>query len=139
MTSRAAIGIALQLPLSPVRRRVMPTMTKSVAELKCCLASNSIAKRYRPASWYAIPLRLIVGFGFIQHGYAKLARGPEDFIGVLYAMGLPSSFLLGWLTIIVELVGGLMILVGASDSLSDAPNDARPVRRDHHGAPAKRI
>jgi len=35
-----------------------------------------------PASWYAIPLRLIVGFGFIQHGYAKLARGPEDFIGV---------------------------------------------------------
>ena len=33
-----------------------------------------------PASWYAIPLRLIVGFGFIQHGYAKLARGPEDFI-----------------------------------------------------------
>ena len=36
-----------------------------------------------PASWYAIPLRLIVGFGFIQHGYAKLARGPEDFIGVL--------------------------------------------------------
>jgi DoxX len=59
-----------------------------------------------PASWYAIPLRLIVGFGFIQHGYAKLARGPEDFIGVLHAMGLPSSFLLGWLTIIVELVGG---------------------------------
>ena len=42
-----------------------------------------------PASWYAIPLRLIVGFGFIQHGYAKLARGPEDFIGVLHAMGLP--------------------------------------------------
>jgi putative oxidoreductase len=66
-----------------------------------------------PASWYAIPLRLIVGFGFIQHGYAKLARGPEDFIGVLHAMGLPSSFLLGWLTIVVELVGGLMILVGA--------------------------
>jgi uncharacterized membrane protein YphA (DoxX/SURF4 family) len=44
-----------------------------------------------PASWYAMPLRLIVGFGFIQHGYAKLARGPEDFIGVLHAMGLPSA------------------------------------------------
>ena len=74
-----------------------------------------------PASWYAIPLRLIVGFGFIQHGYAKLARGPEDFIGVLHAMGLPSSFLLGWLTIIVELVGGLMILVGALISLAALP------------------
>jgi putative oxidoreductase len=57
-----------------------------------------------PASWYAIPLRLIVGFGFIQHGYAKLARGPEDFVGILHAMGLHASFLLGWLTIIVELL-----------------------------------
>src|SRR5215831_16941902 len=66
-----------------------------------------------PASWYAIPLRLIVGFGFIQHGYAKLARGPEDFIGILHAMGLPGSFLLGWLTIILELLGGLLILMGA--------------------------
>jgi putative oxidoreductase len=72
-----------------------------------------------PASWYAIPLRLIVRFGFIQHGYAKLARGPEDFIGVLHAMGLPSSFLL--LTIIVELVGGLMILVGALIPLATLP------------------
>src|SRR5262249_45524349 len=74
-----------------------------------------------PASWYAIPLRLIVGFGFIQHGYAKLARGPEDFIGVLHAMGLPSSFLLGWLTIVVELVGGLMILAGALIPLATLP------------------
>ena len=74
-----------------------------------------------PASWYAIPLRLIVGFGFIRHGYAKLARGPEDFIGVLHQMGLPSSFLLGWLTIIVELVGGLMILVGALIPLAALP------------------
>ena len=48
-----------------------------------------------PAGWYALPLRLIVGFGFMQHGYAKLARGPEDFISVLHAMGLPVPFLLG--------------------------------------------
>ena len=74
-----------------------------------------------PASWYAMPLRLIVGFGFIQHGYAKLARGPEDFIGVLHAMGLPSPFLLGWLTIVIELVGGLMILVGALIPLATLP------------------
>jgi hypothetical protein len=65
------------------------------------------------AGWYAIPLRLIIGFGFMQHGYAKLARGPEDFINVLHAMGLPVPFILGWATIVVELVGGLMILAGA--------------------------
>jgi hypothetical protein len=26
---------------------------------------------------WPIPLRLIVGYGFMEHGYAKLARGPE--------------------------------------------------------------
>src|SRR6516164_7041155 len=51
--------------------------------------------------WYALPLRLIIGFGFMQHCYAKLARGPEDFINVLHAMGLPVPFILGWATIIV--------------------------------------
>ena len=30
-----------------------------------------------PANWYAMPLRLIVGFGFLEHGYAKLARGAQ--------------------------------------------------------------
>ena len=36
-------------------------------------------------------------------------------------MGLPASFLLGWLTIIVELLGGLMILVGALIPLATLP------------------
>ena len=39
--------------------------------------------------------RLIVGFGFIQHGHAKLARGPQDIINVLRAMGVPTPFLPG--------------------------------------------
>jgi hypothetical protein len=29
-----------------------------------------------------MPPRLIVGFGFMQHGHPKLARGPEDFTNV---------------------------------------------------------
>ena len=47
-----------------------------------------------PTGWYAIPLRLIVGFGFMQHGYAKLARGLEDFINILHAIGAPGAFCL---------------------------------------------
>jgi putative oxidoreductase len=78
------------------------------------LACLSISPLPVPAAWYAIPLRLIIGFGFMQHGYAKLVRGPEDFIGVLHAMGLPIPFILGWATIIAELVGGLMILAALS-------------------------
>jgi putative oxidoreductase len=74
-----------------------------------------------PTGWYAIPLRLIVGFGFLQHGYAKLARGPEDFINILHAMGVPAAFLLGWTTIMIEVIGGFLILLGALVPLATIP------------------
>ena len=32
--------------------------------------------RFPIARWAAIPLRLIVGFGFMEHGFAKLSKGP---------------------------------------------------------------
>src|SRR5260370_11429830 len=74
-----------------------------------------------PTAWYAIPLRLIVGFGFIQHGYAKLARGPEDFITILHGIGVPAAPLAGWATIIVEMTGGAFILLGALVPLATIP------------------
>jgi putative oxidoreductase len=74
-----------------------------------------------PTAWYAIPLRLIVGLGFMQHGYAKLARGPEDFINVLHAIGVPDAFLLGWATIMVEIIGGFLIVLGALVPLATIP------------------
>jgi putative oxidoreductase len=58
-------------------------------------------------------LRLIVGYGFIVHGYAKLARGPETFAAVLHTLGVPLPLLLAWVTTLVELIGGLAILIGA--------------------------
>jgi putative oxidoreductase len=74
----------------------------------------------RPA-WYAVPLRLIVGYGFMEHGYAKLARGPEDFINILHALGTPVPGLLAWSTILVELLGGLAVLAGAFIPLASVP------------------
>jgi putative oxidoreductase len=73
------------------------------------------------AAWYAIPLRLIIGFGFMQHGYAKLARGPDDFINVLHAIGVPSPFWMGWATILVEILGGALIFLGALVPLATIP------------------
>lgn len=72
-------------------------------------------------SWYAIPLRLIVGYGFIVHGYAKLARGPEAFAGILAALHVPAPLLMSWATVAVELLGGLAILVGAFVPLASIP------------------
>lgn len=72
-------------------------------------------------SWGAIPLRLIVGFGFMEHGYAKLARGPEIFTHILQALGTPAPELMSWATIIVELAGGLAVLLGAFIPLASIP------------------
>ena len=82
------------------------------------LATSPLAA---PTVWYAIPLRLIVGFGFVQHGYAKLARGPEDFINILHAIGVPAAFLAGWATIGVELIGGVLIVLGALVPIATIP------------------
>jgi putative oxidoreductase len=73
------------------------------------------------ATWAALPLRLIVGFGFVEHGYAKLARGPEAFVSILHALGMPFASLLGWGTILIELFGGLAILAGAFMPLAAVP------------------
>ncbi|MBV8191378.1 MAG: DoxX family protein [Alphaproteobacteria bacterium] len=68
-----------------------------------------------------MPLRLVVGFGFVQHGYAKLSRGPDGFIAILNAIGVPFADLLGWATIVVEIVGGLLILAGAFVAVAAIP------------------
>jgi putative oxidoreductase len=73
------------------------------------------------AQWAPIPLRLIVGYGFMEHGFAKAARGFDAFPAILQAMGLPAPHLLGWLTIAVEIVGGLAVLLGALVPLASIP------------------
>ena len=71
--------------------------------------------------WAPLPLRLIVGFGFIAHGYAKLACGPDAFVAIVHALGTPAPFLMAWLTIGVELLGGLAVLLGAFVPLVSLP------------------
>jgi putative oxidoreductase len=71
--------------------------------------------------WYAIPLRLIVGYGFLAHGLAKLLRGPQSFIDILGALGVFEPFLSGWLTILVEIFGGLAVIAGLFIPLVSVP------------------
>lgn len=85
------------------------------------LGKFAIAPLPLPNGWYAVPLRLIVGYGFMEHGYAKLLHGPDAFIGILHAIGMPFADLLGWATIVIELFGGLMILAGAFVPAATAP------------------
>jgi putative oxidoreductase len=63
--------------------------------------------------WSVVPLRVVVGYGFIAHGYAKVMNGPDHFAASLHALGVPAPQVMAWATIGFELLGGLAILVGA--------------------------
>jgi putative oxidoreductase len=87
------------------------------------MEGNNVAENFsgRLSRWAPIPLRLIVGLGFMQHGVAKLMNGPERFVAILQAMGVPAPHMMAWLTILTELFGGLAVLLGAFVSLASMP------------------
>lgn len=58
-------------------------------------------------------LRLIVGVVMAAHGLQKLSGGPAAFgEGAIAPLGLPAPALLGWLVTLVELGGGIALLLG---------------------------
>jgi putative oxidoreductase len=73
------------------------------------------------ARWAPLPLRLIVGYGFMQHGFAKLMRGPALFAVILHQLGVPAPHLMAQFTILTEIVGGLAVLLGALVPLFSMP------------------
>jgi putative oxidoreductase len=89
--------------------------------------SGSHFLRLNPTSlarWAPIPLRLIVGYGFMQHGFAKYSKGPDAFAAILHAIGVPAPHLMAWLSILIELFGGLAVLLGAFVPLVSLPMSA---------------
>jgi putative oxidoreductase len=76
----------------------------------------------RPARWAPLLLRGIVGYGFMAHGFAKLARGPDNFTHILTALGVPFPALLSWATILLEVCGGAAFLLGAAVTLVSIPS-----------------
>ncbi len=89
---------------APLRRFLSPSLERHAAS------------RFAP-----LALRLIVGYGFMEHGWAKLLRGPDDFTRILHALGMPFPELLAWSTILIELLGGAAILLGAFVILASIP------------------
>jgi putative oxidoreductase len=77
--------------------------------------------RFPIARWVPIPLRLILGLGFMQHGFGKLSKGPDTFAGILHALDVPTPHFMARVSIATELLGGLAILLGAFVSLVSFP------------------
>ncbi len=76
----------------------------------------------RGASYAAIPLRLVVGYGLLSHGLAKWHRGPDAFAAILHTIGVPAPKLMAWVTIATELLSGIAILIGSFVSLVSIPS-----------------
>jgi putative oxidoreductase len=71
--------------------------------------------------WSLFPLRLIVRYGFMEHGLAKLAKGPDAFAHILQAIGVPAPHFAAWATLLIEVFGGLAVILGAFVTLASLP------------------
>jgi putative oxidoreductase len=67
----------------------------------------------RLRQWAPLPLRLVIGYGFVAHGWAKLSRGPAGFARLLEQIGAPLPEVTAWVSTFSEILGGLAILAGA--------------------------
>jgi putative oxidoreductase len=68
-----------------------------------------------------LPLRLVVGAGFMVHGLAKLSRGPAGFGRLLHLLGVPAPVATAWLVTLLEVFGGLAIVLGVAVTLVSIP------------------
>src|SRR5689334_4298280 len=69
---------------------------------------NERAPRWRAA----LPLRLLVGYGFVAHGLAKWCAGPEEFGKLLQVIGTPAPGATAWIVMLLEIFGGIAIVAG---------------------------
>src|SRR5258705_6362597 len=89
--------------------------------IRACDVALDSSSRFPIARWAPLPLRLIVGFGFMEHGFAKLTRGSDAFAIILHALGVPAPHFMAWLTILIEILGGLAVILGAFVTLVSLP------------------
>jgi putative oxidoreductase len=82
----------------------MPTQSKSDPASRLSISMQRYA---------TLPLRAIAGGGFIEHGWAKMMKGPDAFAAILQSLHMPFPHLLAYLTISVELLSGAALLFGA--------------------------
>lgn len=86
--------------------------------------STPLISRALPApslDWALLPLRLVVGYGFLSHGMAKLTRGPAGFAKLLAQIGVPFPALSAWMVTLIEIVGGMALIVGAFVAIASLP------------------
>jgi putative oxidoreductase len=63
----------------------------------------------------------MIGFGFLAHGWAKYSRGPANFAKLLHQIGTPLPVPTAWTVTMLEIFGGLALLLGAFVAIVSVP------------------
>ena len=71
--------------------------------------------------WVPVPIRMIIGAGFMVHGWAKWSRGPAAFAELLKQVGVPLPLANAWFVTLLEIFGGLAVLMGAFVAVVSVP------------------
>src|ERR1700730_12894878 len=74
-----------------------------------------LAMSEKLSQWYQLPLRLVLGISFVYHGLPKVSSvdGHQAFAKMLEGIGVPASDLVAWAVGLVEIAGGVALIVGA--------------------------
>lgn len=57
-------------------------------------------------------LRVVLGIVMLVHGWSKLSGGVGGVAGFFGSLGIPAPGLMAWVVTILELVGGILLVVG---------------------------
>jgi putative oxidoreductase len=82
---------------------------------------TSLTKLNISSAWTLLPLRLVVGSGFLLHGWAKLDRGPAKFASLLEFIGAPYPLPTAWMVTSVEVLGGVFVIIGLLVAIVSVP------------------
>jgi putative oxidoreductase len=71
-------------------------------------------------TWAPLPLRLVLGLGFMYHGFPKLlsTAGHDKVVNMLQSIGIPAPDTMAWVMALVEVGGGLALVLGAWVAIS---------------------
>jgi putative oxidoreductase len=71
--------------------------------------------------WWPMPLRLIVGYGFLADGISKISKGPESFAAILTNIGTPAPQAMALIAILTEVLGSDALLLGVALPMVSVP------------------
>lgn len=80
------------------------------------LLSCNCAEKWGPFA--LLVLRVVAGAVFAVHGYLKLSGGVDGFSGMLDGLGVPLPLFFAWVVTLVELLGGIALILGFLTHLS---------------------